>query len=190
MSAPLRRISGVESGATAGGGVSRVKVEHSGGRRPLISLSVVAAVGILLSIIGAVVMHLLWLYLIGIVIAAVCLASIVVRMTSPTDNGSRLPARVGALATVLVLAGAAITVPWLMAKQQRSVQTQWSGAVASLDVQTLTTEDRLLFQDRETLRAFDLESGQELWSDTFEDTIQTFYTSDDGHVLVLTTEHA
>ena len=167
-----------------------MKVEHSGRRRPLISLSVVAAVGILLSIIGGVVMHLLWLYLTGIVIAAVSLASIVVRMTSPTDNRSRLPARVGALVTVLVLAGAAITVPWLMAKQQRSVQTQWSGAVASHEIQALTTKDRLLFQDRETLRALDLESGQELWSDTFEDTIQTFYTSDDGHVLVLTTEHA
>src|SRR5699024_2058490 len=122
MSTPLRRISGVESGATAGGGVSSVKVEHSGRRRPLISLSVVAGIGILLSIVGGVVMHLLWLYLTGIVIAAVCLGSIVVRMTSPTDNASRLPARVGALVTVLVLAGAAITVPWLTAKQQRRDQ--------------------------------------------------------------------
>src|SRR5699024_8841867 len=168
---------------------TRTRVSPSDRRWALFGPIAVAVFGVILAVFGGIVPGILPFYIVGIAFSSISLVFFVVRMTGATYAVRRIRVRVGALAVVVVLTAAVVLVPWAVAEQRRSVDAQWTGSMEQIYVQSMTVDGKLVFHDTANLRAIDLDSGEELWARRFDDGIDAFYLSDDGHVLVITQAH-
>jgi len=168
---------------------TRTRVSPSDRRWALFGPIAVAVFGVILAVFGGIVPDILLFYIVGIAFSSIALVFFVVRMTGATYAVRRIRVRVGALAVVVALTAAVVLVPWAVAEQRRSVDAQWTGSMERTYVQSMTVDGKLVFHDTANLRAIDLDSGEELWSRIFDDGIDAFYLSDDGHVLVITQAH-
>lgn len=144
--------------------------------------------GVAVAIIFGIFSHHYGFYIIGAGIAAIALVVFTVRVTGATYATRRIGLRVGALAVVVVLTAGVIAVPWAVAEHARTAEPAWTGQLnlnQDEDLQTLTADGRLLLRDSASLRAIDLDSGQELWSETYGGSISAIYATSGGNVLVI-----